>query len=53
MGTASDDNEYKFIQAGDGSHNVCSATSDVEFDIYRQDGVWAHWYTVTNTFSVP
>ncbi|HEX6226937.1 MAG TPA: hypothetical protein VFZ52_21110 [Chryseolinea sp.] len=52
-GTDSDGYEYKFVEIGEGSYDVCSGTIDVEYDIYYKDGDWVHWYAVTNTFSAP
>ncbi len=52
-GSDSDGYEYKFIEVGEGSYDVCSGTISVEYDIYYMDGGWTYWYTVTNLFSVP
>jgi hypothetical protein len=52
-GTDSDGYEYKFVEVGEGSYDLCSGTITVEYDIYYLDGgSWAYWYSVTNTFSV-
>jgi hypothetical protein len=54
VGTDSDGYEYKFVEVGEGSYDVCSGTVSIEYDIYYLDGgAWAYWYTVTNVFSAP
>lgn len=53
-GTDNDGYEYKFIQTGEGSYDVCSGVIIVAYDIYYMDGgSWAYWYSVTNAISVP
>jgi hypothetical protein len=52
-GTDGDGYEYKFIEVGEGSYDVCSGTINVEYKIYYMDGVWTYWYSATNSFSVP
>ena len=52
-GTDSDGYDYKFVQTGDGTFDVCSGTISVAYDIYYMDGDWIYWYSVTNVFSVP
>ena len=52
-GTDSDGYDYKFIEVGEGSFDVCSGTIAIEYDIYYMDGGWVYWYSVTNVFSVP
>lgn len=53
-GTDADGYEYKFIEKGDGSYDVCSGTVSIEYDIYYLDGAnWIFWYSVTNVFSAP
>lgn len=52
-GTDSDGYDYKFIEVGEGSFDVCSETISIEYDIYYMDGGWVFWYSVTNVFSVP
>ena len=39
-GTDADGYEYKFVEVGEGSYNVCSGTIDIEYEIYYMDGVW-------------
>lgn len=51
-GTDSDGYEYKFIQTGEGSYDVCNGIINVSYDIYYMDGDWVYWYSVTNEFSV-
>jgi hypothetical protein len=52
-GADSDGYEYKFVQVGEGSYDLCSGTITVEYDIYWLDGAsWEYWYSVTNTYSV-
>lgn len=52
-GTDSDGYEYKFIQTGEGTYDVCSGVIDVAYDIYYLDGGdWVYWYSVTNRYSV-
>jgi hypothetical protein len=51
-GTDNDGWEYKFIQAGAGTYDVCNGTIAVDYDIYYMDGgSWVYWYTVKNIFS--
>lgn len=50
-GTDSDGYEYKFIQTGAGTYDVCNGTIAVEYDIYYMDGSWVYWYSVKNVFS--
>jgi hypothetical protein len=51
-GTDDDGYEYKFVQTGEGSYDLCSGTITVAYDIYWLDGsAWTYWYSVTNTFS--
>lgn len=53
-GTDNDGWEYKFIQTGEGSYDVCSGVIDIAYDIYYLDGgSWVYWYSVTNAISVP
>lgn len=52
VGTDSDGWEYKFIQTGEGTYDVCSGVIEVAYDIYYLDGDWVYWYSVTNRFSV-
>ena len=52
-GTDSDGYEYKFIQTGEGTYDVCSGVINVEYDIYYMDGDWVYWYSVSNAISVP
>ena len=52
-GTDSDGYEYKFIQTGEGTYDVCSGVINVAYDIYYMDGDWVYWYSVSNTISVP
>ena len=53
-GTDSDGYQYKFVEVGEGSFDLCSGTITVEYDIYWLDGSsWTYWYSVTNTFSAP
>jgi hypothetical protein len=52
-GTDSDGYDYKFVEVGEGSYDVCSGTISLEYDIYYRDGGWVYWYSVTNIFSVP
>jgi hypothetical protein len=52
-GTDDDGYEYKFIQVGDGTFDVCSGTISVEYDIYYMDGDWVYWYSVENVIAVP
>lgn len=51
-GTDSDGWEYKFIQTGEGTYDVCSGVINVAYDIYYMDADWVYWYSVTNQFSV-
>jgi hypothetical protein len=51
-GDDSDGYEYKFIQTGEGTYDVCSGTISIAYDIYYMDGGWVYWYSVTNKFSV-
>jgi hypothetical protein len=52
-GTDNDGYEYKFVQTGNGSYDVCAETVTVAYDIYYLSGsAWAYWYSVTNVFSV-
>ena len=51
VGTASDGYDYKFVQTGEGSYDVCSGVISVAYDIYYWDGDWVYWYSVTNEFS--
>ena len=50
-GTDSDGYEYKFIQTGEGTYDVCSGVINVAYDIYYMDGDWVYWYSVTNKYS--
>jgi len=51
-GTDSDGYEYKFIQTGEGTYDVCSGVVNVAYDIYYMDGgSWVYWYSVTNEFA--
>lgn len=53
-GTDSDGYEYKFIQTGEGTYDVCSGVVNVAYDIYYLDGAdWVYWYSVTNVYSAP
>lgn len=53
-GDDSDGYEYKFIQTGEGTYDVCSGVINVAYDIYWLDGAtWAYWYSVTNVYSAP
>lgn len=52
-GTDSDGYEYKFIQTGEGTYDVCSGVINVAYDIYYIDGGWVYWYSVSNAISVP
>lgn len=52
-GSDSDGYQYKFIEVGEGSYDVCSGSVTIEYDIYYMDGDWTYWYSVTNVFSVP
>lgn len=53
-GTDSDGYEYKFIQTGDGTYDVCSGVINVAYNIYYMDGgKWVYWYKVSNAISVP
>ena len=53
-GTDSDGYEYKFVEVGEGSYDVCSGIITVSYDIYYLDGGnWTFWYLVSNTFSAP
>lgn len=50
-GTDNDGYEYKFVQTGNGSYDVCAGTVSVAYDIYYLSGsAWAYWYSVTNVF---
>jgi hypothetical protein len=52
-GDDSDGYQYKFIQTGEGTYDVCSGVVNVAYDIYWLDGgTWAYWYSVTNVYSV-
>ena len=51
-GTDADGYEYKFVEIGEGSYDVCSGTINVEYEVYYMDGGWTYWYSVTNIFSV-
>lgn len=51
-GTDSDGYDYKFIQTGEGTYDVCSGSIHVEYDIYYWDGAWVFWYSVTNDFAL-
>jgi len=52
-GSDVDGYEYKFIETGEGSYDLCGGTITVAYDIYWLDGAtWTYWYSVTNTFSV-
>ena len=50
VGTDSDGYDYKFVQTGEGSYDVCSGVISVAYDIYYWDGDWVYWYSVTNEF---
>lgn len=53
-GTDNDGYEYKFIQTGEGTYDVCSGVINVAYDIYYADGgTWVYWYSVTNAISAP
>lgn len=52
-GADSDGYEYKFVQTGEGTYDVCSGAINVEYDIYYMDGDWVYWYSVSNTYSTP
>lgn len=52
-GADSDGYEYKFVEVGEGTYDVCSGVINIEYDIYYMDGDWTYWYTVTNVISVP
>lgn len=52
-GADSDGYEYKFIQTGEGTYDVCSGVVNVAYDIYWLNGAnWEYWYSVTNVYSV-
>ena len=51
-GMDADGYEYKFIQTGEGTYDVCSGTIHVAYDIYYWDGSWVYWYSATNQFEV-
>ena len=52
-GTDEDGYEYKFIQTGEGTYDVCSGVINVAYDIYYMDGgSWVYWYSVSNAISV-
>jgi hypothetical protein len=56
LGTANDGYEYKFIQAGEGTYNVCSGTINIEYNtFYRAVGEtdWTPWQLVKNTLTIP
>jgi hypothetical protein len=51
-GTDNDGYEYKFVQTGSGSYDVCATTVSIAYDIYYKNGSsWVYWYSVTNVFS--
>jgi hypothetical protein len=51
-GTDSDGYEYKFIQTGEGSYDVCKGTVELEYEIYYlSGGSWVYWYSVKNVLS--
>lgn len=52
-GTDSDGYEYKFVEVGEGTYDVCSGIINVEYDVYYMDGGWTYWLSGTNSFSVP
>jgi len=52
-GTDADGYEYKFVEIGEGSYDVCSGTINVEYEDYYIDGGWTYWISGTNSFSVP
>ncbi|HET6541309.1 MAG TPA: hypothetical protein VFG46_12545 [Chryseolinea sp.] len=52
-GTDADGYEYKFVEIGEGSYDVCSGTINIEYEVYYIDGGWTYWLTGTNSFSVP
>lgn len=53
-GTDSDGYEYKFVQIGEGSYDVCSGVINIEYNVtYKEGSSWTHWYKATNSFSVP
>lgn len=52
-GTDADGYEYKFVEIGEGSYDVCSGTINVEYEVYYMDGGWTYWLSGTNSFSVP
>ena len=52
-GTDADGYEYKFVEVGEGSYDVCSGTINVEYEVYYMDGGWTYWISGTNSFSVP
>lgn len=52
-GTDGDGYEYKFVQTGEGTYDVCQGEVEIEYDIYYLDGgAWVYWYAVKNTLSV-
>jgi hypothetical protein len=53
-GTDNDGYEYKFIQTGEGTYDVCSGVINVAYEIeYMDGGSWVYWYSVSNAISVP
>lgn len=51
-GTDNDGYEYKFVQTGNGSYDVCAGTVSIAYDVLYKDGSsWTYWYSVTNVFS--
>jgi hypothetical protein len=52
-GTDADGYEYKFVEVGEGSYDVCSGTINIEYEVYYMDGGWTYWISGTNSFSVP
>lgn len=51
-GTDGDGYDYKFIQTGEGTYDVCSGIIQVQYDIYYWDGAWVYWYSVSNAFTI-
>lgn len=54
-GMDTDGYEYKFVQIGEGSYNICTGKINVEYEIYYRLGAggWSYWYSVKNEFSIP